>query len=231
MSTELTRDELFQIADDAVKSGFPDFAVKYLLKATEIDPILNEQQEDLLVATHRELATRLRDGIDRLSGPLSFFEDCSVPEARPLMTLKADLEEKLTTFCREFCEHISTHLLPKVEGSGKAFYFLVIGDFSRFVAELGTSDSADATNVSFENYSLAREAASSLPIDDPVRLTIILNMAKLLNDVMGRTEQAVELAHLTYNEVMPHVSSENETAYEILQTLKQNTIAWVTDSE
>lgn len=228
MSTELTRDELFQIADDAVRAGFPDFAVKYLLKATEIDPILNEQQQDLLVATHRELAMRLRDGIERLSG---LFEDWSVPEARSLAILKADLEGKLTTFCREFCEHVSTVLLPKVEGSEKAFYFLVIGDFSRFVAELGTSDSADATKVSFENYSLAKEAASSLPIEDPVHLTIILNMAKLLHDVMGRTEQAVELAHLTYNEAMPRVSSENETALEILQTLKENTIAWVTDGE
>ena len=222
--TELSREDLFRVAAAAFDGTFPDVAVKYLARALEMDPVLNQKQQDLLFATYRDLANRLRKGIEDLNVSLGYVENEA--DANALLILKGDLCEKLTSLCREFCSLVSESLLPKVEGADRAVYFLVIADFYRFIAELETGDSADAAKLSLEHYSHAKEASSSLPVEDPVHLNIILNMAKLMNDVMGQTEQAVELAQSTYNEAMPKVAE--PTSYQILQALKDNMIAWVT---
>lgn len=227
----LSFEGLFHSAAVSLDGDFPDIGLKYAIRAIGINPVLNEDQQNVFFALYRCLANRLRrsvSGLREMYGAVSENESHS----RIVATLIGDVTNELISLCAGLSEVVTEQLLPKVEGADRAVYYLVMGDFARFVAELEVDESVEAMESSLANYNLARQAAESIPIEEPVHLDIILNTTKLMNDVLGQTEEAVQLAETAYNSALPRLSNLAEgkaaTSRQILQVLKDNAIAWIT---
>jgi hypothetical protein len=229
----ISREDLFFVSSVLFDQGSPDQAIKYVLRAIELSPVLTEEEQNVFFAAYRGFAKRLRDSIRKIT-QLAIYGVETETKADALEIAKGDLAAQLIGLSEEICGVISEQILPHADSQvDRSVYHLVMGDFSRFVAELAIPESESAAAESLKNYTLAQETIDGvLPLYDPVNLTIVLNMTNLMNDVLGQPEPAIELAQNTYNSTIGSVGSLDEprqtTARAILQSLKDNAIEWAT---
>ncbi|KAH0795321.1 14-3-3 protein [Histomonas meleagridis] len=219
------------IASLACNQGLHEQSIKYIHKAIELSPVLDENQQNILFTPYREIAKKLRNTIKQISSVYSMKEIQTESQAVAVQILQNDLSYQLLGVCNEICAILNDRLLPNTENPvDKAVYHLVIGDFMRFVGDLVIPESTEAAETSHENYMIAKSLAETLPIAHPVRLTIDLNFSILLSDVLGRTAEAIGLAQTTYNSAISALSTLDEkqqyVSREILQLLKDNATAW-----
>jgi hypothetical protein len=229
----LARSDLFFVASYALDEGMPEQGLKYLLKAIEMEPSLSETERDLFIATYRAVANSIRESFRKLKQTLMYGNIETEEQAEALRVVGQDMASHLVSLTDEVCGIVSERLLPGAENIAKVIYCLVIADFTRFVAELEINESEDAASESLRSYQEAQKLAGELlPAYHPVSLNIVHNLTKLLNDVLGQTEQAVDLAQETYNSTIGEIAKldeqERDTAHGILQSLKENALDWAT---
>jgi 14-3-3 protein epsilon len=229
----LSRTNLFFLASYVIDEGMPEQGLKYLLKAIELDPVLSESERNIFIGSYRAVANSIRQSCVAVKQNLMYGIIDTEEEAEALRVVFRDLGAGLTCLADEICSVISEQLLPKAENAEKVIYHLVIADFTRFVAELEIDESEEAASESLYHYETASKLAREvLPDYDPVSLNIIHNFAKFRYDVLGQTEEAVELAQETYNSAIGKIAGldgqQRETAQEILQSLKENALDWAT---
>jgi 14-3-3 protein epsilon len=76
----------------------------------------------------------------------------------------------------------------------KAFFFKMIGDYYRYVAECANGDQLSTVkNGALENYQLAQTTSESLNACNPIRLGLALNFSVFHYEVMNNHKQACEL--------------------------------------
>ena len=76
----------------------------------------------------------------------------------------------------------------------KAFFYKMIGDYYRYVAECASEDKLEIVkNGALENYQLAQTSSESLNACNPIRLGLALNFSVFHYEVMNNHKQACEL--------------------------------------
>jgi 14-3-3 protein epsilon len=76
----------------------------------------------------------------------------------------------------------------------KAFFYKMIGDYYRYVAECAQENKLDVVkNGALENYQLAQTTSQSLNACNPIRLGLALNFSVFHYEVMNNHKQACEL--------------------------------------
>jgi len=152
--------------------------------------------------------------------------------------LKKEVSEQIATLCHDICSVVSEKLLPNSATSAdKAMYHLIVADFSRYLSELELPESIEAAEASHDNYMVAKQhALESFPKAHPLSLNITLNFTILLNDIIGKREEAIEIATSTHNECLSIVNqledpSDRSAAEDILETMKDNVISWSSGQE
>ena len=77
----------------------------------------------------------------------------------------------------------------------KAFFYKMIGDYYRYVAECAQENKLDTVkNGALENYQLAQTTSQSLNACNPIRLGLALNFSVFHYEVMKNHKAACELA-------------------------------------
>lgn len=231
----LTHDDLFFVAMLLNKKCMYEESLKYLYRAIEISPVMNENQQDIFFTPHREIAKTLRNSIKDFSSIYNVDAVETESQAQSVNTLVSDLSKQLLEFCNDFCTLLNEQIIPHAESLfDKAVYLLVVGDFSRFVGELTIQESGEAADSALESYLAAKEIADKY-IDscNPVKLNIYLNYAILLNDIFNKPAEAIELAQTIYNSSIHELPKLDEktrlVSSEILQLLKDNATEWATE--
>ena len=230
---EIPREDLVYRADVMKDQEVPEESIKFLRRAIALDPHLTENEQLLFAFPYRKIANRIRESLFHVHDVYYNENSPTESQAAALSILRESLITQLLNISSEVCTLVTELLLPNSQTSAdKCVYHLIIADFSRYIAELDIEDSVPACESSFHNYQIAQEfAMQSLPAAHPTRLSICLNFAKLLHDVQGRKEQAIEVAQQAYNDGDTAISeitdiSMLQSSKEILQMLKDDTIRW-----
>jgi len=112
-----------------------------------------------------------------------------------LIQYKKEIEKELYDQCMKIVETVKDQCL-KVASTDetKAFFYKMIGDYYRYVAECASEDQLEVVkNGALENYRVAQQTSESLNACNPIRLGLALNFSVFHYEVMNNHKEACEL--------------------------------------
>ena len=118
----------------------------------------------------------------------------------------------------------------------KAFFYKMIGDYYRYVAECAQADKLDTVkNGALENYQLAQTTSQSLNACNPIRLGLALNFSVFHYEVMNNHKQACELGEQALSDALEKIDDVDEETFRdaksIIELLKENLSLWKEEEE
>jgi 14-3-3 protein epsilon len=118
----------------------------------------------------------------------------------------------------------------------KAFFYKMIGDYYRYVAECATADKLESVkNGALENYQLASTTSESLNACNPIRLGLALNFSVFHYEVMNNHKEACELGEKALTDALEKIDDVDEETFRdaksIIELLKENLSLWKEEEE
>ena len=118
----------------------------------------------------------------------------------------------------------------------KSFFYKMIGDYFRYVAECAAPDVIEQVKSgALENYNLAQETSASLNACNPIRLGLALNFSVFHYEVMNNHKQACELGEAALTEALEKIDDVDEETFRdaksIIELLKENLSLWKEEDE
>jgi len=118
----------------------------------------------------------------------------------------------------------------------KAFFYKMIGDYYRYVAECANGDQLETVkNGALENYQLAATTSESLNACNPIRLGLALNFSVFHYEVMNNHKQACELGEQALSDALEKIDDVDEETFRdaksIIELLKENLSLWKEEEE
>ena len=118
----------------------------------------------------------------------------------------------------------------------KAFFYKMIGDYYRYVAECAQEDKIEAVkNGALKNYQLAQTQSESLNACNPIRLGLALNFSVFHYEVMNNHKEACELGEKALSDALEKIDDVDEETFRdaksIIELLKENLSLWKEEEE
>ena len=118
----------------------------------------------------------------------------------------------------------------------KAFFYKMIGDYYRYVAECAIPDKIESIKTgALENYQLASTTSESLNACNPIRLGLALNFSVFHYEVMNNHKQACELGEQALSDALEKIDDVDEETFRdaksIIELLKENLSLWKEEEE
>jgi 14-3-3 protein epsilon len=222
---------LARVADQAERYGDVLTNLNAIISA---DAALNSDERNLLSVAYKALTGSRRTALRTV---LAFLDDDSIkaiPERIAQLTaLKAKLVGELDGYCKELIALTDSKLLPAAaEASTKVFYEKLKADYYRYSVEFKSdADRRDGSDKAKASYEAAIAIASAqLTKADPAYLGLILNYSVFLYEIIGKKQEAIDLADKTFKEAVDGLDGLSEAEYSeatlILQLLKDNVALW-----
>lgn len=117
------------------------------------------------------------------------------------------------------------------EDESKAFFYKMIGDYYRYVAE-SAHDSIleEVKNGALEGYTKADNLSGSLNACNPIRLGLALNFSVFYYEVMNDHKKACDLGEKALTEALEKIDDVDEETFRdaksIIELLKENLSLW-----
>ena len=154
-----------------------------------------------------------------------------------LSTYKKKIENELYEQCISIVKIVRDECMNKAStDETKAFFFKMIGDYYRYVAECADSTKIeDVKNGALENYENARKSSESLNACNPIRLGLALNFSVFHYEVMNNHKQACELGEAALSDALEKIDDVDEETFRdaksIIELLKENLSLWKEEEE
>jgi hypothetical protein len=149
-----------------------------------------------------------------------------------LSTYKKKIEEELYEQCMSIVKIVKEDCMKiAATEETKAFFFKMIGDYYRYVAECAAEDKiGDVRNGALENYTSAQTSSESLNPCNPIRLGLALNFSVFHYEVMNNHKQACELGENALSNALEKIDDVDEETFRdaksIIELLKENLSLW-----
>ena len=122
------------------------------------------------------------------------------------------------------------------DDESKAFFYKMIGDYYRYVAESAHDDTLDQVKSgALEGYNNADKYSKSLNACNPIRLGLALNFSVFHYEVMNDHKKACELGEAALTEALEKIDDVDEETFRdaksIIELLKENLSLWKEEGE
>merc|ERR1712127_316556 len=154
-----------------------------------------------------------------------------------LLAYKKKIEQELYNQCIAIVDIVKDSCMAKATtDETKAFFYKMIGDYYRYVAECASGDQLDTVkNGALENYQLANKSSESLNPCNPIRLGLALNFSVFHYEVMNNHKQACELGEQALSDALEKIDDVDEETFRdaksIIELLKENLSLWKEEEE
>jgi 14-3-3 protein epsilon len=198
------------------------------------DAALNSDERNLLSVAYKALTGSRRSALRTVN---AFLEDDgikAIPErVAQLTALKTKLLGELDGYCTELIALTDSKLLPAAsDASTKVFYEKLKADYYRYSVEFKNEadrrEGSDKAKASYE--SAIAIATAELTKADPAYLGLALNYSVFLYEIIGKKQEAIDLADKSFKEAVDGLDGLEEGQYSeatlILQLLKDNVALW-----
>jgi 14-3-3 protein epsilon len=222
---------LARVADQAER--YPD-VLKFLNDIIATDSALTSDARNLLSVAYKSLTGSRRSALRTVSAFLDDESVKAIPERVSTLTaLRARLLAELDGYCKDLISLTDSKLLPAAtDATTKVFYEKLKADYYRysveFKADADRAEGAEKAKASYE--SAVAIASAELGKADPAYLGLALNYSVFLYEIIGKKEEAIDLADKSFKAAVDLLDSLNEAEYSeatlILQLLKDNVALW-----
>ncbi|KAH0789453.1 14-3-3 protein [Histomonas meleagridis] len=219
-----------RVADQAER--YQD-VIKYIKEIVDMGCDLNADERNLLSVAYKALTGSCRSTLRTIG---AFLEDDSVkkiPErVQKLTELKESLIKELDQYCNELIEFTDSKLLKDSQSAvEKVFYEKLKGDYYRYSVEFKEGGCEENSKKAKECYEKALDIAKEqLMKANPAYLGLALNYSVFLYEIIGKKQEAIDLADNAFKEAVDLLDELDEDEYSeatlILQLLKDNVALW-----
>ena len=154
-----------------------------------------------------------------------------------LSAYKKKIEQELYNQCIAIVNTVKNNCMEKATtDETKAFFFKMMGDYYRYVAECAQGDQLETVKTgALENYDAAQKASDSLNACNPIRLGLALNFSVFHYEVMNNHKQACELGEKSLSDALEKIDDVDEETFRdaksIIELLKENLSLWKEEEE
>jgi 14-3-3 protein epsilon len=210
-----------------------------LKRAIDLDPSLNAEERNLLSVSYKYVITDRRSAIRVLTSMLD-QEETKVSQVRidHVRKFRTAIIGELDGYALELINLVDSTLLPAATtADSKLFFEKLKADYWRYIAENKEGDErVETANNATNAYEKAMEIAKQeIPEYKPAVLGLVLNYSVCLYEIVGKRDEAIELAKKTFTECENTVNNNTPKTYEeaanILQLLQDNVALWTTHKE
>ena len=118
-----------------------------------------------------------------------------------IIEYKKIVENNLYEKCKEiinFIENniIKTDIIKKYDDEAQTFFYKMVGDFNRYIAEIDSLKSK-VVNDTNKYYNEALKAANKLPIYNSIKIGLMLNKTVFYYEILNEKKKAIDLAKTT----------------------------------
>ena len=122
------------------------------------------------------------------------------------------------------------------EDESKAFFYKMVGDYYRYVAESAdASKIEEVKNGALQGYTEADKLSKSLNACNPIRLGLALNFSVFHYEVMNDHKKACELGEKALADALEKIDEVDEETFRdaksIIELLKENLTLWKEEDE
>ena len=150
---------------------------------------------------------------------------------------KKKIEQELYNQCIKIVEIVKGSCMGVAStDETKAFFYKMIGDYFRYVAECAQGDQlTDVKNGALENYQHAQTTSESLNACNPIRLGLALNFSVFHYEVMNNHKEACTLGEQALSDALEKIDDVDEETFRdaksIIELLKENLSLWKEEEE
>jgi 14-3-3 protein epsilon len=154
-----------------------------------------------------------------------------------LAVYKKKIEQELYKQCISIVDIVKSSCMAVASSAEtKAFFFKMIGDYYRYVAECAQGDQLEVVrNGALENYKEAQTMSETLNACNPIRLGLALNFSVFHYEVMNNHKQACELGEQALSDALEKIDDVDEETFRdaksIIELLKENLSLWKEEEE
>ena len=117
------------------------------------------------------------------------------------------------------------------DDESKAFFYKMIGDYYRYVAESASEDKIGSVRDGAEqNYEGAVKHSANLNACNPIKLGLALNYSVFQYEVMKNPAKAIQLGEQALTEALEKIDDVDEETFRdaksIIELLKENLSLW-----
>jgi 14-3-3 protein epsilon len=220
-----------RVADQAERYGDVLANLNTIISA---DAALNSDERNLLSVAYKSLTGSRRTALRTISAFLDDDSIKAIPErVTQLNALKTKLVGELDGYCKELIALTDSKLLPAAaDASTKVFFEKLKADYYRYSVEFKSdADRQDGSAKAKTSYESALAIATAdLTKADPAYLGLVLNYSVFLYEIIGKKQEAIDLADKAFKEAVDGLDGLDEAQYSeatlILQLLKDNVALW-----
>jgi len=149
--------------------------------------------------------------------------------------LKENVEAKMVDICTEMMTICNEFLLtPSSSNENKLFFYKMVGDYNRYLAEFMQPNLTFAQN-SAAAYESALAIGQQFPPTNPIRLGLALNYSTYYYEIAKDHSKACDLARKAFDDAISQLDRLPEDAYKdatlIMQLLRDNLTLWTSPAE
>lgn len=214
---------------------FEDMAVAMKTIAEKGTELSNEERNLLSVAYKNVVGAR-RSSWRIISSIAKKQAGTPVAEQTDLYLKK--VEEELTKICNDVLGLLSKNLIKEsINAEAKIFYYKMMGDYYRYLAEVQEGDAHDkSTEAAEDAYKKATTLAEAeLTVTHPIRLGLALNFSVFYYEIKNEPEKACSLAKAAFDSAISEVDTIQNDTYKdstlIMQLLRDNLTLWTSECE
>jgi len=154
-----------------------------------------------------------------------------------LANYKKRIEQELYNQCVNIVETVKSSCMGVAStDETKAFFYKMIGDYYRYVAECAQGGQLETVKQgALEYYQLAQKTSESLNACNPIRLGLALNFSVFHYEVMNNHKQACELGEQALSDALEKIDDVDEETFRdaksIIELLKENLSLWKEEEE
>ena len=144
---------------------------------------------------------------------------------------KKKIEGELYQQCMKIVGVVNDSCLKlAADDESKAFFYKMIGDYYRYVAESANEKLQEVKQGALEGYQTADKLSKGLNACNPIRLGLALNFSVFQYEVMNDHKKACELGELALTEALEKIDDVDEETFRdaksIIELLKENLSLW-----
>uniref|UniRef100_A0A7S3FZ49 14-3-3 domain-containing protein n=2 Tax=Palpitomonas bilix TaxID=652834 RepID=A0A7S3FZ49_9EUKA len=148
---------------------------------------------------------------------------------------KRKIEGELTNTCNNVNELLRKLVETAQDAESKVFFFKMVGDYSRYMAEFTSGDEREQAATDSKNaYGDALKIAEAdLASTNPIRLGLALNFSVFHYEIANKPAEACSLAKRAFDEAIAELDTLGEEQYKdstlIMQLLRDNLNLWTNE--
>jgi len=201
-----------------------------VLRKSEAKEPLTVDERNLLSVGYKNVVGAKRQSWRTLSqGSFPGMDDDFLAKYRSVV------EKELEAVCREIIDLVGKLLKISDKDEdieGRIFFLKMCGDYYRYLSEF-KQEKEPQENAAL-NYKDAYDLAKdSLPETHPTRLGLVLNYSVCCYEILGKKEDACQLAKEAFDNAIEKLDTLNDSSYKdstlIMQLLRDNLTLWTSD--